>query len=49
MTDSSNREGEISCDIIYLWNLKRNNTNELIKQKQTHRLMVAGGKGGGKR
>ena len=29
-------------DTLYMWNLKRNNTNELIKQKQTHRLRVAG-------
>ena len=35
MTDSSNREGEISYDIIYMWNLKRNNTNELTKQRLT--------------
>ena len=28
----SDREGEI------LWNLKRNDTNELTKQKETHRL-----------
>ena len=32
------REGEISCDITYMWNLRRNDTNELTKQKQTHRL-----------
>jgi len=38
MTDSSNREGEISYDIIYMWNLKINNTNELTKQKETHRF-----------
>ena len=25
----SDREGEISCDILYMWNLKRNDTNEL--------------------
>ena len=24
------REGEISSDILYVWNLKRNDTNELI-------------------
>ena len=28
----SDREGEISYDIPYMWNLKRNDTNELIKQ-----------------
>ena len=32
------REGEISYDFPYMWNLKRNNTNELMKQKETHRL-----------
>ena len=26
----SDREGEILYDISYMWNLKRNNTNELI-------------------
>ena len=25
-------------DILYMWNIKRNDTNELSKQKQTHRL-----------
>ena len=25
----SEREGEVSCDIPYMWNLKSNNTNEL--------------------
>ena len=43
------RGGEISCDITYMWNLRRNDTNKLTKQKQTHRLrkklMVARGKG----
>ena len=27
---NSDREGEISYDIPYMWNLKRNDTNELI-------------------
>ena len=27
------REGEISCDITYMWNLRRNDINELTKQK----------------
>ena len=30
--------GEISYDIPYMWNLKGNDTNELTKQKETHRL-----------
>ena len=34
----SHREGEISYDIPYMWNLKRSYTNELTKQKETHRL-----------
>ena len=37
--------------ILYEWNLKRNDTSELAKQKQTQRLriqlMVAVGGGGG--
>ena len=45
----SDREGELSYDIYYMWNLKRNDTNELIKQKEAHRLRrqttVARGKG----
>ena len=32
------REGEISSDILYMWNLKRNDTNELIYKTETHRL-----------
>ena len=34
----SDREGEISYDIPYMWNLKRNDTTELTKQKKTHKL-----------
>ena len=34
----SDRKGEISYDIPHMWNLKRNDTNKLIKQKETHRL-----------
>ena len=37
MSEVSQR-GEISYDIPYMWNLNRSNTNELRKQKQTHRL-----------
>ena len=44
----SDRKGEILYDIPYMWNLKRNDTNELIKQKQTHRqkmnLWLLGGR-----
>ena len=33
------REGEISYDVPYMWNVKGNDTNELFtKQKQTHSL-----------
>ena len=34
----SNREREILYDILYIWTLKGNDTNELIKQKEIHRL-----------
>ena len=34
----SDREGEISYDISHMWNLNRNDTNELTKQKETHIL-----------
>ena len=34
----SDRESEKSYDIPYLWNLKSNDTNELTKQKEIHRL-----------
>ena len=35
----SDREVEISYDIAYMWNLKKkNDTNELTKQKETYRL-----------
>ena len=29
------REGETSYDIPYMWNLKRNDSNELMKQRLT--------------
>ena len=32
------REGQPSYDLTYMWNLKRNDTNEHREQKQTHRL-----------
>ena len=35
-SSKSYREREILYNIPYMWNLKRNNTNELTKQ--THRL-----------
>ena len=34
----SERERAILYDIGYKWNLKVNDTNELTKQKQIHRL-----------
>ena len=34
----SDRKEEILYDIPYLWDLKRNDTNEPTKQKETHRL-----------
>ena len=34
----SDREGEISYDTPYMWNLKRNDTNKHTKQKEIHRL-----------
>ena len=34
----SDRERETSYDIAYMRNRKRNDANELTKQKQTHRL-----------
>ena len=33
----SDREGEMLYDIPYMWNLK-SDTNELTKQKETHKL-----------
>ena len=33
-SNKSDRGGEILYDIIYMWNLKRNDTNELTKQKE---------------
>ena len=38
-TSKSDREGEISYDIPYMWNLKRNKQMNLFtKQKETYRL-----------
>ena len=34
----SDREGEILYDIPYMWNLKRNGTNELTYKAETHRF-----------
>ena len=34
----SAREGEISYAIPDMWSIKRNDTDELTKQKKTHRL-----------
>ena len=38
LNEVSQTEGEISYDIYYTWNLKTNDTNELIEQKRVHRL-----------
>ena len=37
-SNKSDREEEIAYDIPYMWNLIRKDSNELIKQKETHRL-----------
>ena len=37
---SKSDRGEISYDIPYVQNLKRNDTNEITKQKQTHSLTL---------
>ena len=34
----SDREGQVSYDIAYMWNLKKIQMNLFTKQKQTHRL-----------
>ena len=36
LSEVSQRERQIPCDITYMWNLKYN-TNEPMKQKQNHR------------
>jgi len=33
LSEVSQTEGEISYDIPYMWNPKKNDTNELTKQK----------------
>ena len=33
----SHRERQISYDVPYTWNIKRNDANELTKQKEKHR------------
>ena len=35
MWSKSDRERQISCDITYMWNLKKNDTNELIYETET--------------
>ena len=49
----SDREGEILYGILFIWNLKRNNTNELIcktdSQNLENEVMVARGKDRGNR
>ena len=44
-TRQTGTEGEIWYDIPYMWNLKRNDTNELTEQKDTdleNELMFGG-------
>ena len=48
----SDGEGEILYDFPYMWNLQRNDANELTKQKETQREWTYGsrcGVEGGKR
>ena len=48
LNEVSQIEKEISYDISYTWNLKRDNKNELTKQRLTdleNELMVVGGEG----
>ena len=47
---SEDRGGEISYDIPFMWNLKRNDTNKITKQRLTdleNELMVVRGYGKG--
>ena len=54
LSELSHREREISYDIAYMLNLKRNDTNERYLQNRNrltdleNELMVTGGKGRGK-
>ena len=46
--NKAHREGEISDNIPYKWNLKRNDTDELTyktERDSENELMVTGGKG----
>ena len=43
----SNRGGEISYDIYYMWNLKRNDTNKLTKQRERRRERASSCQGEG--
>ena len=43
----SDREGDMSYHIPYVWNLKRNYRNELTKQKETHREPIYSWRGEG--
>ena len=53
--NKSDTEGEIFCDIPYMQNLKRHDSNELIYKKTNrltdleNKLMVTRGEGWGKR
>ena len=37
LSDMSDRQRQISCDITYMWNLKMIQMNLFTKQNQTHR------------
>ena len=53
MWGKSDRERQISYDITYMWNPKRNDTNELIYKTDSQtlktNLLLPKGKGGGER
>ena len=53
LSEMSDREGEILYDILYMWNLKRNDTKELTYKTNKltdleDELMIAGRGGWGK-
>ena len=43
LSEVSQTERQMSCDIAYMWNLKKKDTNENIyKTEQTHRKQIYG-------